>query len=56
MKWEYRLEKISPEYDGETQEFLNMWGEQGWELVQIVEHLGHGGPKVHTAYLRRLKD
>ncbi len=32
MKWEYTVSKI----DAHTNEILNEWGRDGWELVSVV--------------------
>ncbi len=34
MKWEYRFERITADYDEATKE-LNQFGEDGWELVNL---------------------
>jgi hypothetical protein len=49
MKWEYAT---VPLISHALQEILNQWGEEGWELVQVVESQTTGT----TAYLKRLKD
>jgi hypothetical protein len=39
QKWEYHLEpQPQPQYAEKT---LNHLGEQGWELVQIIDHFYH---------------
>jgi Domain of unknown function (DUF4177) len=49
MKWEYAT---VPLISHALQEILNQWGEEGWELVQIVE-----SPTTGTVgYLKRPKD
>ena len=35
-KWQYHREPIAEPQDAETQ--LNKLGEDGWELVQIIDH------------------
>lgn len=48
-KWEYAT---VPLISHALQEILNQWGEEGWELVQVVE-----SPTVGTtAYLKRRKE
>jgi hypothetical protein len=47
-KWEYAT---VPLISHALQEILNQWGEEGWELVQVLE-----SPSVGTtAYLKRKK-
>ena len=48
QKWEYAT---VPLISHALQEILNQWGEEGWELVQIVESQATG----MTAYLKREK-
>ena len=45
-KWEYAT---VPLISHALQEILNQWGEEGWELVQVVESPSLG----MTAYLKR---
>ncbi len=46
QKWEYAT---VPLISHALQEILNQWGEEGWELVQVVESQQLG----MTAYLKR---
>jgi hypothetical protein len=48
QKWEYAT---VPLISHALQEILNQWGEEGWELVQVVESQATGT----TAYLKRPK-
>lgn len=48
-KWEYAS---VPLISHALQEILNQWGEEGWELVQVVESQSTGT----TAYLKRPKE
>jgi hypothetical protein len=45
--WEYAT---VPLIEHATQEILNNWGEEGWELVTVLQ-----GPQGIVAYLKRLK-
>jgi hypothetical protein len=47
QKWEYAT---APLIEHATQEILNQWGEDGWELVAVVQ-----GPQGIVAYLKRPK-
>lgn len=47
-KWEYAT---VPLISHALQEILNQWGEEGWELVQVVESSATGT----TAFLKRPK-
>ncbi len=49
QKWEYAT---VPLISHALQEILNQWGEEGWELVQVVESQQLGT----TAYLKRPKE
>ena len=49
QKWEYAT---VPLISHALQEILNQWGEEGWELVQVVESQQTGT----TAYLKRPKE
>jgi hypothetical protein len=49
QKWEYAT---VPLISHALQEILNQWGEEGWELVQVVESQATGT----TAYLKRPKN
>ena len=49
QKWEYAT---VPLISHALQEILNQWGEEGWELVQVVESSATGT----TAYLKRPKN
>jgi hypothetical protein len=49
QKWEYAT---VPLISHALQEILNQWGEEGWELVQIIESQATGT----TAFLKRPKD
>lgn len=49
QKWEYAS---VPLISHALQEILNQWGEDGWELVQILESPNTG----ITAFLRRPKN
>jgi hypothetical protein len=49
MKWEYAT---VPLISHALQEILNQWGEEGWELVQVVESTATGT----TGYLKRPKE
>ena len=48
QKWEYAT---VPLISHALQEILNQWGEEGWELIQVVESQALG----MTAYLKRPK-
>lgn len=48
QKWEYAT---VPLISHALQEILNQWGEEGWELVQVVESQATGT----TGYLKRPK-
>ncbi len=48
QKWEYAT---VPLISHALQEILNQWGEEGWELVQVMESSATGT----TAYLKRPK-
>ena len=48
QKWEYAT---VPLISHALQEILNQWGEEGWELVQVVESATTGT----TGYLKRPK-
>ena len=48
QKWEYAT---VPLISHALQEILNQWGEEGWELVQVVESQATGT----TGYLKRMK-
>ncbi len=48
QKWEYAT---VPLISHALQEILNQWGEEGWELVQVVESPTTGT----TGYLKRVK-
>jgi Domain of unknown function (DUF4177) len=48
QKWEYTT---VPLISHALQEILNQWGEEGWELVQVLESPSLG----MTAYLKRPK-
>lgn len=37
MRWEYHCEELVYEPDGTPDETLNQLGEQGWELVSVVD-------------------
>lgn len=47
-KWEYTT---VPLISHALQEILNQWGEEGWELVQVLESQTTGT----TAYFKREK-
>jgi hypothetical protein len=49
QKWEYTT---VPLISHALQEILNQWGEEGWELVQVLESPSLG----MTAYLKRPKE
>jgi len=49
QKWEYAT---VPLISHALQEILNQWGEEGWELVQVVESQATGT----TGYLKRPKE
>jgi hypothetical protein len=49
QKWEYAT---VPLISHALQEILNQWGEEGWELVQVVESQSTGT----TAYFKRTKE
>ena len=49
QKWEYAT---VPLISHALQEILNQWGEEGWELVQVVESQSTGT----TGYLKRPKN
>jgi uncharacterized protein DUF4177 len=49
QKWEYAT---VPLISHALQEILNQWGEEGWELVQVVESQATGT----TAFLKRPKE
>jgi hypothetical protein len=46
QKWEYAT---VPLISHALQEILNQWGEEGWELVQVIESQATGT----TGYLKR---
>jgi hypothetical protein len=48
QKWEYAT---VPLISHALQEILNQWGEEGWELVQVVESASTGT----TGYRKRPK-
>jgi hypothetical protein len=48
QKWEYTT---VPLISHSLQEILNQWGEEGWELVQVVESQSTGT----VAFLKRPK-
>ncbi len=48
QKWEYAT---VPLISQSLQEILNQWGEEGWELVQVIESANTGT----TGYLKRPK-
>jgi hypothetical protein len=48
QKWEYAT---VPLISHALQEILNQWGEEGWELVQVMESAATGT----TGYLKRPK-
>jgi hypothetical protein len=48
QKWEYAT---VPLISHALQEILNQWGEEGWELVQVMESQATGT----TAFLKRPK-
>jgi hypothetical protein len=48
QKWEYAT---VPLISHALQEILNQWGEEGWELVQVIESASTGT----TGYLKRPK-
>ena len=47
-KWEYAT---APLIEHATQEILNQWGEDGWELVTVLQ-----GPQGIIAYFKRPKE
>lgn len=49
QKWEYAT---VPLISHALQEILNQWGEEGWELVQVLESETTGT----TGYLKRPKN
>ena len=49
-KWEYAT---VPLLVHATKQILDTWGEDGWELVQVVP--GPGGGEQVVAYLKRAK-
>jgi hypothetical protein len=49
QKWEYAT---VPLISHALQEILNQWGEEGWELIQVIESQATGT----TAYLKRPKE
>lgn len=48
MSWEYAT---APLIEHATQEILNQWGEDGWELVNVVPQ-----PQGLIAYFKRPKE
>jgi uncharacterized protein DUF4177 len=49
-KWEY---VTVPLLVHATKQILDNWGDDGWELVQVLP--GPGGPEQLVAYLKREK-
>lgn len=37
IPWEYRVERFTGDV-GQTELYLNTWGKDGWELIQITEN------------------
>ncbi|MDO5081347.1 DUF4177 domain-containing protein [Buchananella hordeovulneris] len=50
-RWEYAT---APLLIHATKQILDQWGEDGWELVQVVP--GPQGPDTLVAYFKRPKD
>ncbi len=47
QQWEY---STVPLIEHATQEILNQWGQDGWELVMVLQ-----GPQGIVAYMKRPK-
>ena len=47
QKWEFAT---VPLIEHATQEILNNWGDDGWDLVTVLQ-----GPQGIVAYMKRLK-
>jgi hypothetical protein len=52
QKWEYFVAPLLPHNPGEI---LNSFGEDGWELVNVVEQPTPAGGSSLVAYLKRPK-
>lgn len=39
VKWEYKVEKLMFDYHT-VESILNWYGEEGWELVNMIDRLG----------------
>lgn len=52
-KWEYF---VGPLLEHNPGEILNTFGEDGWELVTVLEAENPAGGKSLVAYLKRPKD
>jgi uncharacterized protein DUF4177 len=50
--WEYFVAPLLPHNPGEI---LNNFGQDGWELVQVVEQSTPSGAVSQVAYLKRPK-
>ena len=50
-EWEYRIERIEPEadLDAQLEKILREYGQQGWELVQVLPQ--QEAPKKPTCRL-----
>jgi hypothetical protein len=51
-KWEYFVAPLLPHNPGEI---LNTFGDDGWELVQILEQTTPAGGSSQVAYMKRPK-
>jgi hypothetical protein len=56
--WEYRVESMGSAFKGlkdeEIQDMLDEWGEQGWEVINLIQTSGCN--KVRIVAKRKLGD